>query len=360
MLGLCNKRDMGRDMLTLSTDVVPERDRFEYWRELISRNLLSVSLDRDARGTFHGKLVTSDIGDNRLIYVHSTSQQITRPARRACQDRETPFLLKYLIEGRGSNSQHGNCHDLAAGDFFLHDTGSSGALRLVGDFKVLTLSVSRKLADRYFVRPQYLCAVPLSVGHSATGRVAADLLQSISKNCMRMEGDGLDALVESLLQVVALAFGRSRLQCPVDTTSHSALVIRIRNYIHSHLDDETMSPKEIAAAHGISERYLNKVFERQETTVSKWIWEQRLQAARRALSLAEFSSRQINEIAYAVGFRNLSHFSFSFKKRFGYMPREYRRRELLAHANRELQRQDGPVPGSSLDPNDRNAAWSPS
>jgi AraC-like DNA-binding protein len=177
---------------------------------------------------------------------------------------------------------------------------------------------------------------------------------------MRMEGDGLDALVESLLQVVALAFGRSRLQCPVDTTSHSALVIRIRNYIHSHLDDETMSPKEIAAAHGISERYLNKVFERQETTVSKWIWEQRLQAARRALSLAEFSSRQINEIAYAVGFRNLSHFSFSFKKRFGYMPREYRRRELLAHANRELQRQGGPVPGSSLDANDRNTAWSPS
>src|ERR1700733_7982485 len=107
MLGPCNKRDMGRDMLTLSTDVVPERDRFEYWRELISRNQLSVSLDRDARGTFHGKLVTSDIGDNRLIYVHSTSQQITRPARRACQDREAPFLLKYLIEGRGSNSQHG-------------------------------------------------------------------------------------------------------------------------------------------------------------------------------------------------------------------------------------------------------------
>jgi AraC family transcriptional regulator, positive regulator of tynA and feaB len=117
---------------------------------------------------------------------------------------------------------------------------------------------------------------------------------------------------------------------------------QIDSYIHSHLEDEDMSPKEIAAAHGISERYLHKLFEAQETTVSKWIWEQRLQAARRALSLAEFSSRKINEVAYAVGFSNLSHFSFSFKKRFGCTPREYRSRELLAHAKRQSQGRDAP------------------
>src|ERR1700724_4807384 len=105
-------------MLTLSTDVVPERDRFEFWRELLSSNMLTVSPDRDARGTFFGRMVSSNIGENRLIYVHSTSQLLTRPARRACQDREDPFLLKYVIEGRGSNSQHGNCHDLVTGDFF--------------------------------------------------------------------------------------------------------------------------------------------------------------------------------------------------------------------------------------------------
>jgi AraC family transcriptional activator of tynA and feaB len=346
-------------MLTLSTDAVPEPNRFEYWRELLSSNRLAVSFDPVAGGTFYGKMVTSDIGEHRLVYVHSTSQQISRPERRACQDLESPFLLKYLIEGRGSNNQHGNCHDLAAGDFFLHDTGSCGDLRLVGNFKVLALSISRKLADRFFVRPQYLCAVPLSSRHSAAGRVAADLLQSITKNCLELGGDGLEALIESLLQVVAVAFGLSQMQCPVDTTSHSALVIRIRNYIHSHLEDEEMNPKEIAAAHGISERYLNKVFEQQETTVSKWIWEQRLQAARRALSRSEFSSRKINEIAYAVGFSNMSHFSFSFRKRFGCMPREYRRRESLGHTNGEWRRRDAPVTAFQPEPNDRSAAWSP-
>ncbi len=330
-------------MLTHSTDVVPERDRFDYWRELISSHLLSVSLDREARGAFFGKMVSSDIGDNRLVYVHSTSQHITRVARRTSQSHEDVFLLKYLIEGRGSASQHGNYHDLVAGDLFLQDSRSCGELDLIGEFKVLTLSLSRKLVDRYFARPQYLCAVPLSVGRSAAGCVAADLLQSIARNCMQMQGDGLDTLVESLLQVVAFAFGQSPLQCPAATTSHSALMIRIRNYIHAHLEDEEMSPKRIAAAHGISERYLNKLFEKEETTVSKWIWEQRLQACQRTLSLTEFSSRKINEIAYACGFNNMSHFSCSFKKRFGCTPRQYRTRELVAHAQRTLQGRDRPA-----------------
>jgi AraC family transcriptional regulator, positive regulator of tynA and feaB len=329
-------------MLTHSTDVVPERERFEYWRELISSHLLSVNLDRDARGAFFGKMVSSDIGENRLVYVHSTSQHITRIARRTCQNHEDSFLLKYLIEGRGSTSQHGNFHDLVAGDLFLQDSRSCGELRLTGDFKVLTLSLSRKLVDRYFARPQYLCAVPLSVERSAAGCVARDLLQSIARNCMQMQGDGLETLVESLLQVVALAFGQSPLQCPAATTSHSALMIRIRNYIHAHLEDDEMSPKRIAAAHGISERYLNKLFEKEETTVSKWIWEQRLQASQRTLSLTEFSSRKINEIAYACGFNNMSHFSCSFKKRFGCTPRQYRTRELKAHAQRTPHGRDRP------------------
>jgi len=70
---------------------------------------------------------------------------------------------------------------------------------------------------------------------------------------------------------------------------------------------------------------------------------ERLQAARRALSRGEFSSRQVNEIAYAAGFSNMSHFSFSFKKRFGSTPREYRRLELQARANRESQGREAPA-----------------
>jgi len=37
----------------------------------------------------------------------------------------------------------------------LQDSSSHGDLRLVGDFKVLSLFISRRFIDRYVARPQY-------------------------------------------------------------------------------------------------------------------------------------------------------------------------------------------------------------
>jgi AraC-like DNA-binding protein len=112
---------------------------------------------------------------------------------------------------------------------------------------------------------------------------------------------------------------------------HSALLMRIRNYILAHLGDEDLSPSRIAADHRISGRYLGKLFESERTTVSKWIWTQRLEATRRALLLPEFADRRVSEVAYAYGFNDMSHFSFSFRKRFCCTPRQYRARELRTH-----------------------------
>jgi AraC-like DNA-binding protein len=154
------------------------------------------------------------------------------------------------------------------------------------------------------------------------------MLQSMANNCMQMKDDRLETLIESLVGIVAMAYGLSSRKWPAASTTHSALLMRVRNYILTHLEDEDLDPRRIAADHGISERYLSMLFETEETTVSKWIWTQRLEASRRALSLPHFANRKINEVAYACGFNDMSHFSFSFKRRFGCPPREYRAREL--------------------------------
>jgi len=200
-------------------------------------------------------------------------------------------------------------------------------LWLIGDFKILTLSLSRVLADRYFARAQYACAAPLSISNSSAARVAADMLQSISRNCLQMESDHGEAMIESLVRIVALAYGLPSMNGAAASTGQSALLVRIRNYILAHLEDEDLCPKDIAAKHGISERYLSKLFAMQATTASRWIWTQRLEAARRALQAPQLAHRKISEIAYTFGFNDMSHFSFAFKKRFGCAPREFRARK---------------------------------
>ena len=315
-------------MQTFSTEIVPASRRFDYWRELVSSNIIPLGIDRDAREPFFGELLTCEIGGSRLLSVRSTSQRITRTSQRINQDRKTLYLLNYVVEGRGCTSQHGTFRDITAGDFFFHDSSSVCELHMAEQFEVLTLSLSRTLVDRYFAQAQHLCAMPLSVQHSATARVAADVLQSIVQNCTRMPGNCLETAVDNLVGVIAMAYGlRTR---PGASTAHSALLIRIRNYILAHLEDEDLTPGRVAAAHGISERYLSKLFEIDATTVSRWIWAQRLEASRRALSLPETAHRTIKEVAYGYGFNDMSHFSFSFRKRYGCTPRQYRDKTLAA------------------------------
>ena len=311
-------------MVTYSTDVVPEARRFDYWRQLIKSNLISVSVERETRNSFFGSLAACEVGSSRLLFVNSTTQHVTRTGSCINQDRKNLYLLNYLVEGRGSTSQHGNFSDIASGDFFLHDSSAFGDLRLVGDFKLLTLSLSRPLIDRHFARAPYLCAMPLSSGQHATVRVAADMFQSMAKHCTQMNSNNLELLVDNFVGIVAMAYGSSSVQCPTASTAHSALLMRIRGYIIAHLGDENLGPSRIAEQHGISERYLSTLFATEDTTVSRWIWAQRLEASRRALSLEEFSERKINEIAFTCGFNDMSHFSFSFKKRYGCTPRQFR------------------------------------
>jgi transcriptional regulator GlxA family with amidase domain len=52
-------------------------------------------------------------------------------------------------------------------------------------------------------------------------------------------------------------------------------------------------------------------------TPGKWLLEKRLQHAHKLL---QHSDKNVNEAAFESGFENTSHFSRSFKERFGYSP----------------------------------------
>jgi len=68
---------------------------------------------------------------------------------------------------------------------------------------------------------------------------------------------------------------------------------------------------------GISVRHLQRWFNAHlASTPSVWLAEQRLQHARELLA----SSSSVKEVAYALGFNHVSHFSRDFRRRFGHRP----------------------------------------
>jgi AraC family transcriptional regulator, positive regulator of tynA and feaB len=86
-----------------------------------------------------------------------------------------------------------------------------------------------------------------------------------------------------------------------------------------------MSADSIAAACRVSVRHLDRLFEREGTALMRHVWQRRLVRCYRDLTDSGMQGRSISEIAFAVGFNDLSHFSRAYRARYGCSPRDTRR-----------------------------------
>lgn len=87
---------------------------------------------------------------------------------------------------------------------------------------------------------------------------------------------------------------------------------------------------QLAAAVALSRSRLAHLFRKEVgMSIQSYIVERRLIMA---AMLVVQSDERISQIAYSVGFRDVSNFNHSFKRRFGMSPREYRQRNDITGA----------------------------
>jgi AraC-like DNA-binding protein len=88
--------------------------------------------------------------------------------------------------------------------------------------------------------------------------------------------------------------------------------------------NESITLSELAARHRVSARYIRMLFEGEGTSVTEFVRDERLRRAHSMLLSPRFASRRIADVAYAVGFNDLSYFNRVFRRRFGQSPSEVR------------------------------------
>jgi AraC-like DNA-binding protein len=97
---------------------------------------------------------------------------------------------------------------------------------------------------------------------------------------------------------------------------------------HARLDDPELTTATIAAAHYISPRYLQKLFEAEGSTVTDWIRRRRLDHCKRELLDPRNAGESISTIAARWGLADSSHFSRLFRATYGMSPREFRSEKI--------------------------------
>ncbi len=88
--------------------------------------------------------------------------------------------------------------------------------------------------------------------------------------------------------------------------------------------------------------YLYSLFNDDDTTVGHFVQTKRLQRAYEMLVADPAGRRTVSEVAYEVGFKNVSHFSRSFSRHFQVAPRDVRQTSRLPEG-RDARRSYGPT-----------------
>ncbi|RED32627.1 AraC family transcriptional regulator [Rhodopseudomonas thermotolerans] len=302
-------------------DAAPHR-RLALWQDIICDVYVQLDCSSNLGSSFHGSVSSGALGRALCSTVSSCAQRVARtPARIACA-REESVLFALGTTGHGGVVQDGREAVIRPGEFAFYDTTRPYELQFDGDFSQRILQVPREMIARR-IRTEELTATTFSSARPLD-KLAYDFIASICALADRVDHDTADRLTEQAVDLVAMVIA-DRLDGRRPATSHrAAMLYRLKAHIHSRLHDPELSAAGVAAALGMSPRYVSDLFAGDATSFQRYVLAQRLERCARDLVAPRLAGRRIGEIAFAWGFNDLSHFGRVFRERYGVSPRDYR------------------------------------
>ena len=301
------------DYLNFATRAGDRHERSRQWRAVT--RAVHAELDDDREASIRG----GDLGALRICAVALGAHRVEADQRGSAGDEP---LAKFLFQEEGSSciEQDGRSVALAAGQWLAIDKRRPFCMQAssAGRQLALVLPARRVIgwnaAGPALAGPQSFLRGAGQVLHSAiaTAVVAAAVLGRRDRA----------RLGEALAGLLNVAWDADPAAATMRTSGgRRAGVI---DYIERNLADPDLDVARVAAALGYSRRSLHKLFVGDTTTVSRLIWERRLEHCRLALLDPALARRSITEIAHFWGFSDSQHFSRAFRARFGASPRQFR------------------------------------
>jgi AraC-like DNA-binding protein len=142
---------------------------------------------------------------------------------------------------------------------------------------------------------------------------------------------------DHIIDLAALALGTSGdyAEMARQRGAKAARLAAIRSDILRTLGRSDLSTDLIAARHGISTRYVRKLFEEDGSSFSAFVLGERVVKAHRMLIDRRYAHLNIAQIANESGFGDISYFNRAFRRHFGATPSDFRETARLAWQDRK-------------------------
>jgi AraC family transcriptional regulator, positive regulator of tynA and feaB len=296
------------------------------WHDFIDETfgLSTVSVGDEA--TFAGDIRCSSLGFLTLAQIKATHELGERSRAQVAKAQNEHFVVVLLRAGRLKIAQAGRECVLGPNMFTLFDCNTPYTFHHVEPTEVLDIIVPAGAMRARLSAPEACVAQPRSAD-SGLGRVMADMFRSLAREAPFIPENAVDDCARSVADMMGVLFAAAGdAGLPIgESAVRSAIYRRCAAFIENNLDNPRLDPATIAAAAGISVRYLHKIFRGSGESVGDYA--RRLRLARSYDELADLRKRHVKtkEIAFRCGFKNPAHFSDAFRDHHGRSPSEVRR-----------------------------------
>src|ERR1700761_1720772 len=315
-----------------STAGLPAARRIELWESHNAAAL--IGLDVHASGELDATETNVQLPLVRLARVSGSAHAVERSAAVIARSPAESVAIYLTLRGDAWFTSADGTRELRPGDALVCATDQPFARGFARGLEELVVTVPCSALDVPRVgKPMTTSFGPANDGRGARGTSGGGLLPGTgqyARALARLAGRATGSAVtlppdeRTVLDLTAvLVTGRHA----APATTHRAAA---HLYIEEHLTDPGLSADQIAAAVGISERQLSRVFAAMSISVPRHILTCRLQLAHAILlrnardggrSGAEAT---VADVAARCGFTSITYFSHMFRQHFGFRASDLR------------------------------------
>lgn len=302
-----------------STDGLPDSHRIPEWEVHNARALVGLAAKTDGRAPLRATELNLALPRLQLARVSGTPHRVERDESHISAHPARGIVAYFALQGSGTFYHRHGCEAVAPGQGIVVDADqpfergfADGLTELA--LKVPRAAVVRLLGSPNLVRPRLF---DFRAGaHDAGPAAPAARLAGALGSALRGRAVVWDEFEDELIGLLGALLAD-------DGGGHFRAALAVIRARHA---DPSLGAAGIAAAIGLSERQLSRIFAAEGTSVPRAVLDARLDAAQSLLTVATLP---MAEVATRTGFVSQAQFSRSYRQRYGLPPLRHRR-ELLA------------------------------
>ncbi|GCE37386.1 transcriptional regulator, AraC family [Rhodococcus wratislaviensis] len=313
----------GAAAMVLSTRELESTEGRMRWADTLDSTYCEMDVDwPDENDQFAAELTVRPFGELTVSVVHADPHTVVRTPEMIRSDPNDDFLLCLITRGSATLQQHSRTALLEQGAFGILDSAAPFVVDGRTEFEQVVLRAPRQLLISRLSAEVMDEVSGLGIsGQSGMGGLVSRFLVDIASTDARLSVGSSASVAASAVDLLTAALTEQAPPLTATKRVHHDDLRSVQQAMARYLHDPDHTTAEIGVELGMSLRYIHKLFSLAGATPRTWLYQLRLDRAREQLLDTDST---VAEISDRVGFRDVSHFSRAFRKRFGASPAHFR------------------------------------